>query len=224
VNTHPLRMVARIKDLPVNEARQLANEAVKIAFREAPKMSGTGAKGIRPTWGPGYYGVSWINNYMWFQERGIKAYTMNSLAGKTIPMWIDDVHGEESKKNPKAKTRVTKSGKKQVLIFRKVGRRGDKKRVKRNGRWSEVPNQNYPGGPGRIALRQAKSPFTSPGKLGGQIAPGNVGVRWRHPGLQPRHFLLHGVVKAAGDRGYVPDMVVAIGLDGSEQRVWPDRL
>jgi hypothetical protein len=212
-------MIARVKGMKVTEARQLAHDSVRIAKHEAPKLTGAGAMGIRPTWGVGYYGISWISNYMWFQNQGIKAFTMKSLEGKTIPMWIDDVHGDESRKNPKAEKRTTKSGKKQILIFRKVGKRGEHKRVKRNGRWTTTPNTNYPGAPGRIAVRHSKAPHTTAGKLGGQVHQGNVGVRWRHPGLSPRHFLVHGVAEAARNRGIQPDMIVAIGPGNKEQRM-----
>lgn len=205
----PVRLITRIKGLSYQDARYLAQFATKIARQEAPKMSGKAAKRITPVYGKGYYGVAWQDSYLWYQEMGIGTFTMSALAGKTIPMWVDDLNGTEAAKNPKAQTRTTKSGKKQVLIFRKAGVKGKK---------SGDPN-NYPGGAGRITLRQSKKPYTTPGKVGGQIAATNVGVRWRHPGLSPRRFLLHGIEQAA--RRHHIQLASVIGVDrwGHEHHV-----
>jgi len=61
----------------------------------------------------------------------------------------------------------------------------------------DVP-RSYPGAPGRINKRQPAAPDTlfNVGK-GGQIAPTNVGVRWRHPGLMSKDFVRQGLVTAA---------------------------
>ena len=210
-DTTPVRLITRVKGLTFNDARVLANYAVRYARANAPKMSGAGAKRITPYFRKGEFGVTWQDSYMWYQEMGIKAFTMSSLAGKTIPMWIDDPTGKEKAKNPKAETRTTKSGKQQVLIFRKVGTKSGKS-------GSGDPN-NYPGGPGRIALRQAKRPFTTAGKVGGQVAQTNVGVRWRHPGLSPRRFLLHGLLSAAERHHLVLGPVIAVDKYGHETGV-----
>jgi hypothetical protein len=214
--TQPVRLISRVRNLDFDQARRMANMAVRYARANAPKLNGTGAKRITPVYGKGYFGLTWQDSYMWFQEMGIKAFTMNSLQGKTIPMWIDDPIGTERAKNPKAETRVTKSGKTQVLIFRKAGTKGATKRVKTGGQWTEIANSNYPGSPGRIALREAAKPFTTPGRVGGRIAANNVGVRWRHPGLSPRHFLLHGIQQAAQRHHVVLNSVVAIDKYGHE--------
>src|SRR5207302_2685404 len=147
---------------PEHTCRALARHARDYARNHAPKLSGAMAGGIRAIWGRGWYGLSWRLDRVWYQEAGTRPRTMWSLEGKTIPMWIDDPTGKERQENPRAKTRVTKSGKAQVLIFRKA------KGV---------------GSPGRISLREAPRPHTRPGRLGGAIARSNVGVKWRHPGL-----------------------------------------
>jgi hypothetical protein len=147
------------------------------------------------------------NSYVYFQERGIRPFTMTALAGKTIPMWIDDPTGTERQKNPKAPTRVTMSGKTQVRIFRRAANIGQTRttRTKVAGQWqvSSSP-MSYPGAPGRIGRREAGQPNTTPGRTGGQIAKGNIGVRWRHPGLAPRRFLNRSLVLAAQRGGTLP--------------------
>jgi hypothetical protein len=54
-------------------------------------------------------------------------------------------------------------------------------------------------------VREAARPWTTAGRAGGQIARGNIGVRWRHPGLAPRKFLNKGMVQAALENGILPD-------------------
>jgi hypothetical protein len=133
-------------------------------------------------------GMASHNSYVWFQEQGIRAFTMWSLKGKVIPMWVDDPTGTEREKNPKAQTRVTLSGKTQVLIFRRA---------------------TNPGAPGRIAKREAPQPWTTAGRRPGAIARGNVGVKWSHPGLAPRKFLNHAVGAAARWGGIEPERIYA---------------
>ena len=212
-------MFAEIQGLSVVDAATLAKRAAYLCRINAPKLSGRSAKRIYPYWGPGFYGVKWADNYVWFQDQGISAFTMSSLEGKTIPMWINDPTGAEQAKNPKAETRTRADGVTQVLIFRTAGKKGSTKQVKQNGHWSTRRNTNYPGGPGRIALRQAAKPFTNPGKVGGRIAPGNVGVSWRHPGLQARNFLYHGIDQAARENGILVRNIFAETIDGNRQRV-----
>jgi hypothetical protein len=187
-------------DRPAWECRLLASDAAKEARLLAPKLSGASAARIVPISGEGWYGLRWASSYLWFQNQGIRPFTNKALAGKMIPMWIDDPTGSESKKNPKAKTRITRSGKKQVLIFRRAAPIGATKTAMRgkgvNRRAVTVP-ASYPGAPGRIGRREAGTPWTTPGRRGGSIAKGNVGTRWRHPGLGPRFFLQQGIEQAA---------------------------
>jgi hypothetical protein len=135
---------------------------------------------------------------------------MYALAGKTIPMWVDDPTGTERQKNPKAKLRTTLSGKTQVLIFRRAAQLGQTKttRTKVAGQWqSRTVPMSYPGAPGRIGRREAGRPLTTPGRTGGQVAMGNVGVRWRHPGLAPRKFLNRAMVTAAQENGILAERI-----------------
>jgi hypothetical protein len=179
--------------------------AVRIAQYSAPKLTGLGAKNIFPLWGPGYFGVHFME-HMWFQNVGVRPQTMRWLAGKTIPMWIDDPTGAERRKNPKAKTRRTESGKIQVLIFRRAALPGQRKTVKKTVGGVTITRDvpmSYPGAPGRIALREAPSPYTTPGRIAGRVAQGNVGVRWYFPGLAPRNFLDNALIQAGNYFGVV---------------------
>lgn len=213
ISANPDRMIMLVNGLSGPRARNMANAAVREARRVMPKLSGASASRMSPVYGAGYFGVMWADQYVWFQEQGIKAFTMYSLAGKTIPMWVDDPTGTEREKNPKARTRVTLSGKVQVLIFRKAAMPGQTKTVRKkvaDGTFEErtVP-RSYPGAPGRIGKREAPAPFTTPGRVAGAIARGNVGVRWRHPGLAPRKFLNHALAFAAQQGGISPERVYA---------------
>lgn len=168
-------------------------------------------------------GMGSHNTYVWFQDHGISPFTMRSLAGKVIPMWINDPTGAERSKNPKAKTRTTASGVVQVLIFRKAARLGSqitkRKRDPKTGRMVETSKPaSYPGAPGRINRREMGAPHTTPGRLGGAIAPGNGGVRWRHPGIAPRLFLNHGVTMAAQRHGILPVRVYVCDSTTNLQR------
>lgn len=131
---------------------------------------------------------------MWYAEHGSGAHTMKSLAGRVVPMWVPDPQGQLSAENPKAKTRVTVDGRRQVLIFRRAAKLGQRKRVVRRVGGAqthvEVP-ASYPGAPGRIAARSSS----------GAILAGNTGVRWRHPGNRGQHFIsrsISAVAEAAG--------------------------
>lgn len=211
--THPDRMIMIEKGLNPNVARAAAREAVRLARRRMPKMSGAAARGMQPLYGKGYFGISWATEVVWYQDHGTKPFTMRSLAGKTIPMWIDDPTGQERRDNPNAKTRMTESGKVQVLIFRRAALIGQRKKVYRRDPKtglkvlvSDKP-ASYPGAPGRIAWREAAQPWTRPGRRAGAIHPGNVGVRWRHPGLKPRSFLNTSMTAAAQKAGLLPERV-----------------
>lgn len=174
----------------------LAHEATRLARQLAPKMSGKMSTDLRPCWADGFFGVQWSEKHTWYQEAGIRPFTMKSLAGKTIPMWVNDFDGSEARKNPKAQTRMTMDGRQQVLIFRKAAPIGSRKKVIREGQTVEVP-RSYPGAPGRISQREAPMPWTAPGRVGGRIARHNVGVRWRHPGLSRRGFIRQAIEAAA---------------------------
>lgn len=186
--------------LGVDDARAVATQAVRLAQRFAPKLSGLSSSRLLPLYGDGFIGIAWSDDYVWYQETGTNPFTMRRLAGKTIPMWIDDPTGEERRRNLKAQVRRTASGKMQVLVFRRAARMGQRRQVRRGGHLVDVP-ASYPGAAGRIALREARLPYTTPGKKGGRIAARNIGVRWRHPGLTPRAFLLRGMTVAVAKVG-----------------------
>lgn len=196
----PDRLVMMVEGLDESSAEVLANDAVYMARQLAPKSTGRSARNLQPIWGPGIFGVKWLDNHVWFQEAGIRPFTMRSLAGKTIPLWINDPDGSEQRKYPKAQTRRTADGRTQVLIFRKAAPIGSRKVVMREGRPVDVP-RSYPGAPGRISMREAPQPWTAAGRVGGRIARGNVGVRWRHPGLSRRGFIRQSIELAADHHG-----------------------
>lgn len=210
----PDRMVMVIKGLTGRRARAMANDALKEARKKMPKLSGDAARRLQPVYGKGYFGIYWPDSYVWFQDNGIQPFTMKNLAGKTIPMWVDDPTGAERSKNPKAKTRITASGKLQVLIFRKAAKPGQTKTTTvRNKKTGQLENKikpaSYPGAAGRIAKREFSAPFTTRGRKGGAIAQGNGGVRWRHPGTAPRQFLNNALTMAAQRGGILPRSVYA---------------
>jgi len=211
LSERPDRLIVVIPGLKPGQARSVAQEAVRIARKRMPKLTGKGARRLQPIYGKGFFGIFFGDSYIWFQENGIRPFTMNALAGKTIPMWIDDPTGQERAKNPKAKTRSI-NGKTQVLIFRRAALPGQRKTIRRRNKQTgqveatSVP-MSYPGAPGRIGSREARAPWTRMGKLGGQIATGNVGVRWRHPGTAPRKFMNTAIVQASGNQGIVPTRI-----------------
>jgi hypothetical protein len=176
--------------------QQAALVALHQARRIMPKLTGWSSSRLMPIWGDGWFGIRWLDRYVWFVEHGTRGRTMKSLAGKTIPMWIDDPTGEMRAKNPKNKTRTSRSGKTQVLIFRRAAAFGQRKTVKRKvaGQVVDVSvPASYPGAPGRIVSREAASPWTATGKVGGAIRAGNVGVRWYNPGISARYMLAHSL-------------------------------
>lgn len=210
LSSRPDRFIVVVPGLNPGRSRSIALEAVRQARRRIPKLSGNSARKLQPLYGKGFFGIYFGSPIVLYQERGIRPFTMNNLQGKTIPMWVDDPTGSERSKNPKAKTRVTASGKTQVLIFRKAAMKGQRKTVKRkiDGEVQTITvPMSYPGAPGRIGAREAGSPRTRVGKLGGQIAAGNVGVRWRHPGIAPRRFLNTSLTLAAGAHGVAPTRI-----------------
>lgn len=204
----PDRLYVDVPGVDIRDCRRLSQAALVRARMISPKLSGASASRMATYYGHGYFGVRWQDPYVWFQEAGIRPFTMRSLAGKTIPMWIDDPTGEEARKQgPKAKTRVTASGRKQVLIFRKAGKIGARKTTvkrDRSGRMivRSVP-QSYPGAPGRIAVRSwpeyPEGGHT--GKIARLVTRTHIGVRWRHPGLLPRGFIQYSLQSVCMESG-----------------------
>lgn len=185
----PDRMVM-FADVSEQDAHYLAIDATEHARLTIPRVSGATARRLQPIWARGYFGIYFPDPQTWFMEHGTNPRTMRSLAGKVIPMWVSDQDGSIRAKSPKAETRRTEDGRLQVLIFRRAARIGQRKTVRRPNRFTgametvSVP-ASYPGAPGRISRRVP----AGIGPSGGQIAAGNVGVRWRHPGLRAMQFL-----------------------------------
>jgi hypothetical protein len=197
----PDRLVMAVSNLDPVAARYLALDAVVKARQAMPRVSGNTAARLRPLYGRNYFGVYFPDAHVWFMEHGTAPRTMTSLAGKVIPMWITDEDGQERAKNPKAKVRSTEDGRIQVLIFRRAAKPGQRKTVRSaDGSTRTVP-ASYPGAPGRIGQR--------PGRVAGRIAAGNVGVRWRHPGLTALQFLNGALATAAFESGRIIEPVYA---------------
>lgn len=217
-NPLPNRMFMEVAGLDSSMASMLGDTAATVAYQLCPKVSGEGAKGITAISGEGFFGIQWVDPHVWFQDAGIRPFTMESVAGKVIPMWVDDPFGTERQRNPRAEVRQTADGRQQVLIFRRAANKGERKVVRRRvggiEQRIEVP-RSYPGAPGRISRREAAAPFTSNGKLAGQIAKGNTGVRWRHPGLFGRNFLRESIVRAANLHG-VPLGQISVAVDDTK--------
>lgn len=212
MTTLPTRAVMAIPGASPTLSATMASEAVVMARRYAPKLTVASSSNFFPLSGLGWFGVGWEHSYVYYQEMGIRPFTMNSLAGKVIPMWINDPNGDEARKNPKARTRTTADGRKQTLIFRRAANHGQTTWKLINGRMMRRP-ASYPGAPGRIAVNRSQGRLrqgdVAPGVGNpGWIAKGNVGVRWRHPGLQPGKFLARGIIEVAMKRGYPVGQVV----------------
>lgn len=195
---HPDRAIVimpEVDDPVVME--MLANEATQTAKQIMPKITGSLARSLSPVFGTNFWGVYFPDRRAWYLEKGTNPFTMKSLAGKTIPMWIDDPDGEVAKEEgPKAKTRITADGRRQTLIFRHAAPIGSRKMVFRKGQWISVP-RSYPGAPGRIANRSGN----------GRIAAGNVGVRWRHPGIGARNYINRAIESTALTYDIYPDRI-----------------
>lgn len=198
--------------------------AARKAVQDAPKLTGAGANGIHPFYGPGFFGLT-FPSYMWIQNVGAKPYVQKSLAGKVIPMWIDDPTGKMQMDNPKAKTRITEAGRFQVLIFRRVAKMGQRKTVRKKIKGIEMTTtvpMSFPGAPGRIGLREAPRPWTTPGRLGGRIARGNVGIRWYFPGLMPRLYLNNALWTAANYYKVLGSIRVGYNFIGGQEAKVPE--
>lgn len=207
----PTRIYMVVRDLPAADARYVAESAVEMAKLLAPKASGESSSKFSPIWGDGYFGIAFSDAHVWYQEMGIRPFTMHNLAGKTIPIWADDPDGKLRSENPRAEVRNLPGGRVQVLIFRKVALKGQRRNVVRKVRGVEqvvsVP-MSYPGAPGRIANREAAQPWTTEGRVAGAIARRNVGVRWRHPGMYGKYFMREGLRRAAVSHGLDPGTVM----------------
>jgi hypothetical protein len=201
----PDRVFMSVPGIPADHCALLGETAVTYARQIMPRMSGNSARNLRSFYGDGYFGIRWTDNHVWFQEAGIRPFTMRTLEGKTIPMWVNDPTGAEARKNPKAETRVTDDGRRQTLIFRKVAKHGQRRtRRGEDGNIIDAGPASYPGAPGRISVRTLPRAWQTPGRVispGGRIAPGNVGVRWRHPGLPHAHFLYDAMMTVAAHSG-----------------------
>lgn len=193
----PDRLVMLDDSLSAREAGYVAQDARQRAKLLLPRVSGRTASRLEPISGEGWFGVYFPDPQVWFMEHGTRPFTMRSLAGKTIPMWINDPDGTERIKNPKAETRVTEDGRHQVRIFRKAARQGQQgTKVTKDGRIISTP-MSYPGAPGRIGTRD---PYP-------RIGAGNVGVRWRHPGITGQGYLNQAVSEAAISAGLNADTI-----------------
>lgn len=215
----PDRLYMRMPDKYANPERMkpVALSALAVARYSAPKLSGSAAAHLEAIWGRTYFGLRWQDSYLWYQEMGIRPFVMRSLAGKVIPMWVEDQDGSLRRQNPKIKSRTTADGRLQVLIFRKAAKVGARKPAKgqalRRAAKRTATTQrpigtvpaSYPGAPGRINRRTPGRPFSTQG--GGQIARTNVGVRWRHPGLYPRGFLHNALLAGARLHG-LPQLAI----------------
>lgn len=74
--------------LPDQYCREISDRAVQIAQTLAPKKTGKGAASFSATTEPGRVGINVPQefHYMMIQNRGMKAFNMVALEGKTIPM------------------------------------------------------------------------------------------------------------------------------------------
>ncbi len=196
----PDRMVMLDRAMSSEEANWVATDAVYHARQLLPRVTSRTANRLLPISGAGWFGIYFPDPWVWFGEHGTKPRTMRSLAGKTIPMWVADEDGSLRRKNPKIKERRTDDGRTQVLIFRKAARQGQRKDKRtKDGRIISTP-MSYPGAPGRIANRDPHP----------QIAKGNVGVRWRHPGLQATGHINQALSEAAITAGSPADVVYVL--------------
>jgi hypothetical protein len=218
----PDRVIMVIPGLRRRDAKVMALLAVSYARTHAPKLTGVSSAWIRPLYGNGNFGMQWFHEQIWFQNTGVRPFLMSKLAGKTVPMWIDDPNGDVERQEqeslgrgktlPANRKRVfPETGRKQVLIFRKAAKPTrpvfkdgklvmvkNTKQVIRGNRTVTVP-RSYPGAPGRIDERLR----TATGKIG----RGNIGVRWYFPGLTPRNFLQMGLVEACDRFGVTPGAI-----------------
>jgi hypothetical protein len=82
----PDRMWVSAPGVSTSDCRHLAALCASRAQSIAPKVSGAGARGIKPISGDGFFGISWDQTHLWYVEQGTAARTMRSLAGKAQPL------------------------------------------------------------------------------------------------------------------------------------------
>jgi hypothetical protein len=213
LTTNPSSMVMLVSGLGREDAIRLAEDARYRCRQRMPRVTGLTASRIEPIADRGWFGVAFPAE-AWFMERGTSPFTMRSLAGKTIPMWITDTDGSLRRSNPKARVRSTEDGRTQVLIFRRAAQMGSRKTTsKRRADGSTYRYSSpaaYPGAPGRINRRQPSAPWTPVGGRGGAVGAGNVGVRWRHPGVRAMQNINSALAEAAFDAGLIVQPVFAV--------------
>jgi hypothetical protein len=203
----PDRVIMALSGLPEDAARYMSIDAVQRARMTMPRVTGATASRLQPFYGRNFFGIWFPDSHTWFMEHGTKGFTMRSLAGKTIPMWIDDPDGSVQRQNPKSETRTTDDGRMQVKIFRKaapIGKRKiNRKRDKVTGMvttWTSPAS--FPGAPGRINKRISGATATA-SQRPGAISLGNGGVKWRHPGLRAMGFLNSALATVAFESGFL---------------------
>lgn len=211
----PDRLVMIHDEVDEADARNLATDAVYRARQLMPRVSGLTASRLQPFYGKNFFGIWFPDSHVWFMEQGTGPRTMRSLAGKVIPMWLTDTDGSLRRDNPKAKVRSTEDGRTQVLVFRRAARIGQRKTVRKVDRVTGAVTTSstpaaYPGAPGRISRRVAGMPWTPVGARGGAISAGNVGVRWRHPGLRAQQFMNQAITGAAFDAGLIAQTIFVV--------------
>jgi hypothetical protein len=196
----PDRILMLIDGADIQMTEEMARTAVSYAQSSMPKISGHLSASLKPAFGENYWGIYFPDKRAWYLEKGTNPFTMNSLAGKIIPMWVDDPDGSVAKdEGRKAQTRITVDGRHQTKIFRRAARKGQRKMVEKNGRLISVP-MSYPGAAGRISSRGGQ----------GRISSGNVGVRWRHPGIGGRDYLNNAMFDASIAHGVDPEPVFLV--------------
>jgi hypothetical protein len=213
----PDRMVMRAEGYSEDVTRYLAIDAVYAARMSMPRVTGATASRLTPVYEEGWFGIYFPDSWTWFMEQGTGPRTMRSLAGKTIPMWVSDEDGQIRAKNPKIRMRTTQDGRTQVLIFRRAAPIGQRKQVRRRNKWTGEMETvwtvaSYPGAPGRIN-RRSDGMGWGRGNAG-QIAAGNVGVRWRHPGLRALQFL-NAALSGVAFRSNIP-LTTVYATDAAE--------
>lgn len=184
--------VVVVPDLPVEVAFRASVQAQALVKEMAPKVSGRGAASLRPAHGEGWFGLYFppATSYMMLVNEGTKPRIMTSLAGKTIPMWINDPDGSMAAdirpQDQASRVRITEDGRRQVKIFRKAAPIGSTKlAVRRDGSLTRVPRA-YPG-----AIKRGAD-----GRLAGRY--------WRHPGTTGRQFAQDALVLTADQMGLEP--------------------
>lgn len=213
----PDRLVMLAPGMSEQDMHALAMDAVYTARTTMPRVTGATANRLAPLSGQGWFGIYFPDPWVWFLEHGTGPYTMRSLAGKTVPLWVYDEDGKLRAANPKIKVRRTLDGRTQVLIFRRAAPLGQRKRVRRRNRWTGQDETvwtaaSYPGAPGRISRRSTGVGWEQ--GPAGQIGSGNVGVRWRHPGLRSLQFL-NAALAMVAFRNDIP-LTTVYATDGAE--------